>query len=44
MLQIDFIQHENLRVYSNINVVIKRSDGKIRMSMYTYAGKLHHTG
>ncbi|MCY6356006.1 hypothetical protein [Clostridium sp. ZS2-4] len=29
MLQIDFVQHENLRVYSNIDAVIKRSNGKI---------------
>lgn len=29
MLQIDFIKHRNLRVYSNIDAVIKRSNGKI---------------
>lgn len=29
MLQIDFVQHGNLRVYSNIDAVIKRSNGKI---------------
>ncbi|MFT4104754.1 MAG: hypothetical protein QM657_03255 [Lacrimispora sp.] len=29
MLQIDFVQHENLRVYSNIDAVIKRSNGRI---------------
>jgi len=29
MLQIDFIKHRNLRVYSNKDAVIKRSNGKI---------------
>lgn len=29
MLQIDFVNHENLRVYSNIEAVTKRSNGKI---------------
>lgn len=29
MLQIDFVKHGNLRVYSNIDAVVKRSNGKI---------------
>ena len=29
MLQIDFVKHGNFRVYSNIDAVVKRGDGKI---------------